>query len=156
MPPRAKKSCRIFYLQISLFMAQLLLAHAFLRRFAQEQRRGVLSFNEDAIRAVENHDWPGNVRELLNVVKRAAIMADSQRVGADDLGLRQPAEPVGEVSKGDARDSDLDLRAAREEAERRIVVIALSRTNNNVLKAAELIGVSRPTLYDLMSRLAIK
>jgi two-component system NtrC family response regulator len=135
----------------------VLLAHAFLRRFAQEQRRGALSFSEDAVRAVEGHDWPGNVRELLNVVKRAAIMTDGQRVTADDMGLAVPALADGQVAEtGMAAAGDLDLRAAREEAERRTIVTALARTNNNILKAAELLGVSRPTLYDLMNRLAIK
>jgi two-component system NtrC family response regulator len=133
-----------------------LLAHAFLHRFAQEQRRGALGFSEDAIRAVEAHAWPGNVRELLNVVKRATIMADGQRVSADDLGLRALSDPVDHDWEGASKDSSLDLRAARDEAERRTIVMALARTNDNVLKAAALLGVSRPTLYDLMNRLAIK
>src|SRR5512133_3568197 len=67
----------------------VLLAHAFLRRFAQEQRRGVLGFSEDAVQAIEAHSWPGNVRELLNAVKRAAIMTDGSQIGCDDLGLTQ-------------------------------------------------------------------
>jgi two-component system NtrC family response regulator len=135
----------------------VLLAHAFLRRFAQEQRRGALGFSEDAVRAIEAHDWPGNVRELLNVVKRASIMADGQRVTADDMGLLVPAPADGDAAEaGVAAAGDLDLRAAREEIERRTIVTALARTNNNILKAAELLGVSRPTLYDLMHRLAIK
>jgi two-component system NtrC family response regulator len=135
----------------------VLLAHAFLRRFAQEQRRGAMSFSEDAVRAIEAHDWPGNVRELLNVVKRSSIMADGQRVTADDMGLPVPAGVEGEPNDASvAATGDLDLRAAREEAERRTIVTALARTNNNILKAAELLGVSRPTLYDLMHRLAIK
>jgi len=135
----------------------VLLAHAFLRRFAQEQRRAGLSFSEDAVRAVEAHAWPGNVRELLNVVKRASIMADGQRVAADDMGLSAPAlGDVDSANSGIGASSDLNLRAAREEAERRTIVTALARTNNNILKAAELLGISRPTLYDLMNRLAIK
>ena len=129
----------------------VLLAHAFLRRFAQEQRRGSLSFSDDAIRAIDAHAWPGNVRELLNAVKRAAIMTDGQRVGADDIGLPVPAS-------GEPRDDlpSLDLRAAREGAERQAIIAALARTNNNIVKASEVLGVSRPTLYDLMHRLAIK
>ena len=129
----------------------VLLAHAFLRRFAQEQRRGALNFSEDAVRAIEAHPWPGNVRELLNVVKRAAIMADAQRVTAEDVGLPAPAPAPGEQAH-----RDLDLRAARENAERQTIVTALARTNSNIVKASELLGVSRPTLYDLMHRLAIK
>ena len=128
----------------------VLLAHAFLRRFAQEQRRGTLAFGEDALAAIAAHPWPGNVRELINVVKRAAIMADGPRVGAADIGLPVPA-------RDDAPDIDeFDLRAAREAAERKTVIAALARANNNIVRAAELLGVSRPTLYDLMHRLAIK
>ncbi|MBZ8138333.1 PEP-CTERM-box response regulator transcription factor [Rubrivivax gelatinosus] len=128
----------------------VLLAHAFLRRFAQEQRRGALVFSEDALQAIAAHPWPGNVRELLNVVKRASIMADGTRVTAPDMGLQAPAR------EGAAASGEFDLRAAREAAERQTVIAALARTNNNIVKASELLGVSRPTLYDLMHRLAIK
>ena len=129
----------------------VLLAHAFLRRFAQEQRRGSLSFSEDAIKAIELHPWPGNVRELLNAMKRAAIMADSDRLSCDDLGLPLPPES----EHGGVR-SDLDLRTVREAAERQAIVGALARANGNIAKASDILGVSRPTLYDLMKRLAIK
>ncbi len=129
----------------------VLLAHAFLRRFAQEQRRGNLTLSEDAIRAIEAHDWPGNVRELLNAIKRAAIMADGARVTAEDIGL-----PVPETDGTAPAASDIDLRTVREQAERQAIVTALARTNGNVVRASELLGVSRPTLYDLMRRLGIK
>ncbi|MBG6080368.1 PEP-CTERM-box response regulator transcription factor [Rubrivivax gelatinosus] len=129
----------------------VLLAHAFLRRFAQEQRRGSLVFSEDALQAIAAHAWPGNVRELLNVVKRASIMAEGTRVTAQDMGLKVPTR---DDSAGDA--SEFDLRAAREAAERQTVIAALARANNNIVKASELLGISRPTLYDLMHRLAIK
>jgi two-component system, NtrC family, response regulator len=129
----------------------ILLAHAFLRRFAQDQRRTSLTFTEDAVMAIEAHAWPGNVRELLNCIKRATIMADGARVTRDDLGL--PA--AGNAEPGnDLR--DLDLRSIREQAERQAIVAALSRSNGNIVKASEMLGVSRPTLYDLMHRLAIK
>jgi two-component system NtrC family response regulator len=131
----------------------VLLAHAFLRRFAQEQRRGAMSFAEDALRAIEAHDWPGNVRELLNVVKRASIMAEGGRVTAADLGLAIPEAPPPEVP---AEHLDLDLRTIRERAERDAIVTALARANGNVLRASEMLGVSRPTLYDLMNRLAVR
>ncbi len=130
----------------------VLLANAYLRRFAQEQRRANLSFSDDAIRAIERHVWPGNVRELINVIKRAAIMADGQRVSAADLGL-----PEGGDDEADSSSTqDLDLRVARENAERRTIVLALARTSGNIARTAEVLGVSRPTLYDLMHRLAIK
>jgi two-component system NtrC family response regulator len=131
----------------------VLLAHAFLRRFAQEQRRGSMNLSDDAIRAIEAHAWPGNVRELINVIKRASIMAEGARVTADDLGLPVPGD---DRSAGADAASDIDLRTVREAAERQAIVTALARSNGNIVRAAELLGVSRPTLYDLMRRLAIK
>lgn len=128
----------------------VLLAHAFLRRYAQDNKRGTLSFSEDAVRAIEQHPWPGNVRELLNAVKRASIMAEGERLGCEDLGLPSP-EPESEAER-----SDLDLRMVREAAERQAIVAALARANGNIVRASEILGVSRPTLYDLMKRLAIK
>lgn len=125
----------------------VLLANAFLRRFSGEQNRGAMSLMPDALRAIESHDWPGNVRELENCIKRAAIMADGSQIGSDDIGIG-----------GNAKEDDmvLDLRTVREEAERRVVIIALSRANGNVVKAAEMLGISRPTLYDLMHRFGLK
>ncbi|MDZ4100124.1 MAG: PEP-CTERM-box response regulator transcription factor [Hydrogenophaga sp.] len=125
-----------------------LLAHAFTKRFAQEQNRRNLSLSEDALRAIEAHTWPGNIRELENCIKRATIMADGSQVTADDLGLAVPP--------GEEGDASLDLRTVRDEAEKKAVIAALARSNGNVLKAAELLGVSRPTLYDLMHRLGLK
>jgi len=125
-----------------------LLAHAFTKRFSQEQNRRNLSLSEDALRAIEAHTWPGNIRELENCIKRATIMADGSQVTADDLGLAVPA--------GEEGDASLDLRTVRDEAEKKAVIAALARSNGNVLKAAELLGVSRPTLYDLMHRLGLK
>lgn len=128
----------------------VLLSHAFLRRFAQDQRRGTLTFSEDAIQAIEQHTWPGNVRELLNAIKRASIMADSDRLTYQDLGLPAPQ------GAADGEQSDLDLRTVREVAERQAIVAALARSNGNIVKASEMLGVSRPTLYDLMKKLGIK
>jgi len=132
-----------------------LLAHAFLRRYAQEQRRGSLTFSDDAIRAVEAHAWPGNVRELQNAIKRASIMVEGDRLTHEDLGLPAPHDG-GDVTDGVAVASDLDLRAVREAAERQAIVTALARANGSIVKASEILGVSRPTLYDLIKRLAIK
>ena len=133
----------------------VLLAHAFLRNFAQEQRRGSMSFGDDALRAIESHAWPGNVRQLLSAVRRAVIMADGNRLSRRDLGLPGDENEAGTSAALDAA-GDLDLRAVREVAERQAVLAALARTDRNIVKAAELLGVSRPTLYDLMHRLAIK
>ncbi|WIT11361.1 PEP-CTERM-box response regulator transcription factor [Paucibacter sediminis] len=127
----------------------VLLSHAFLRRFASEQRRPVQSISDDAVLAIEAHKWPGNVRELQNLMKRASIMADGDRITAEDLGLPVPGSAAN-------TQASLDLRAVREQAERQAVVMAMARADGNMARAAELLGVSRPTLYDLVSRLQIK
>jgi len=124
-----------------------LLAHAFVRRFAAENGRGAMSLREDALRAIEAHAWPGNVRELENCIKRAVIMADGNQLTAADIGL------LGGVQ---AEETVLDLRNARDEAEKRVTIAALARADGNVVKAAELLGVSRPTLYDMMHRFGLK
>jgi two-component system NtrC family response regulator len=128
-----------------------LLAHAFLRRFAEEQRRPSLRLGEDALSAIERYVWPGNVRELLNVIKRASIMADGNRVTREDIGL-----PDAAPDQPSSDHAQFDLRTIRENAERGAVVAALARADGNIVKASELLGVSRPTLYDLMNRLQIK
>lgn len=125
-----------------------LLAHAFVRRFAQEQNRSAMTLTEDAVQAVENHLWPGNIRELENCIRRATIMADGSQIGCDDLGLKSV--------QNDKTDTSLDLRVIRDDAEKRAIVAALGRVNGNMVRAADLLGVSRPTLYDLMHRLALK
>ncbi len=132
----------------------VLLAQAFLRRFAQDQRRGSLVFSDDALSAIERHPWPGNVRELLNSIKRATIMSEGGRVSAADLAL--PTRRAGADEELASSAPTLDLRQVREAAERQAVLAALARADGSIVKAAELLGVSRPTLYDLMAKLAIK
>ena len=135
----------------------MLLAHAFLRRFAQEQKRPAMSFSEDAQRAIEAHPWPGKVRELQSAIRRAVLIADGNRLNRQDLALPPAAVDLPDDADGGAGGtSDLDLRLVREAAERQAVLSALARTDRNIVKAAELLGVSRPTLYDLMHRLAIR
>ncbi len=124
-----------------------LLAHAFVRRFAAEQNRGAMTLREDALRAIEAHGWPGNVRELENCIKRAVIMADGNQITLDDVGLNEVQED---------QEICLDLRLVREQAEKGVIIAALARSDGNVLKAAEMLGVSRPTLYDLMHRYGLK
>jgi two-component system NtrC family response regulator len=125
-----------------------LLAHAFVKRFSQEQNRSSMILSEGAVRAVEAHAWPGNIRELENCVKRATIMADGNVITGEDIGLA-PADAC-------ALEESLDLRAARDAAEKKTIIAALGRVDGNIVKAAELLGVSRPTLYDLMHRLGLK
>jgi two-component system NtrC family response regulator len=124
-----------------------LLAHGFVHRFAAEQKRGSMTLLPDAVAAIEAHAWPGNVRELENVIRRAVIMAESTGIGAPDVGMA-PA-PEREASQ-------LNLRQVREEAEKQAVLRALGRVNGNLSKAADLLGVSRPTLYELMHRFGLK
>ncbi|MDI6745926.1 MAG: PEP-CTERM-box response regulator transcription factor [Rhodocyclaceae bacterium] len=130
-----------------------LLAHAFVRRFAKEQNRGGLMLGEEAIRVIEKHPWPGNVRELENCIKRATIMADGNYLTARDIGIDVPDDAAVDIEAGEG---SIDLRKMREDAERNAVVTALGRSNGNVVRAAEMLGVSRPTLYDLMHRLGLK
>jgi two-component system, NtrC family, response regulator len=124
----------------------VLLAHGFVRKFATEQRRSSMTLGADALDAIEAYDWPGNVRELENVLKRAVIMADSSMITAADIGI---APRSGETDM-------LNLRQVRDEAERAAVLRVLSRANGNLSKAAEMLGISRPTLYDLMHRFGLK
>ncbi|MBY0342054.1 MAG: PEP-CTERM-box response regulator transcription factor [Rhodocyclaceae bacterium] len=124
-----------------------LLSHAFVKRFAVENNRGSLLLREDALRVIETHAWPGNVRELENCLKRAVIMSEGGHITAEDIGLELPADSEPPI---------LDLRQIRDEAERRAILAALGRSNGNVVKAAEMLGVSRPTLYDLMHRFGLK
>ncbi len=127
----------------------VLLAHHFVRQFAQENGRGAIQLGEDAIAAIELYSWPGNVRELENCLKRAVIMADGNRITAADLGLDAGSDD-------DEALEYLNLRRVREVAERQAVVRVLARTNGNIARAAEVLGVSRPSLYDLMSRFGFK
>ncbi len=125
-----------------------LLAHAFVRRFSQQQNRSAMTLSDDAIRAIEQHPWPGNIRELENCIKRAAIMTEGSQISSEDLGFETP--------QLDGADASLDLRSVRDNAEKKAIVVALGRANGNMVKTAELLGVSRPTLYDLMHRLGLK
>jgi two-component system NtrC family response regulator len=124
-----------------------LLAHAFVRRFSADNNRGAMTLREDALRTIESHAWPGNVRELENCIKRAVIMADGNQITAEEIGLLGGEQTDPAV---------LDLRQARDEAERRVIITALARADGNVVRAAELLGVSRPTLYDMMHRFGLK
>jgi two-component system NtrC family response regulator len=123
-----------------------LLAHSFVRQHAAQQRRPAMTLSAEAIDAIAAHPWPGNVRELENFIKRAVIMADSTTITADDIGLAVP----------DPDSVALNLRQVRDEAEKTAVISVLGRVNGNLSKAAELLGVSRPTLYDLMHRFGLK
>ncbi len=123
-----------------------LLAHAFVLRCADEYKRPAMTLLPDALQAIEQHPWPGNVRQLENVVKRAVIMAEGASISAADL----------ELADGKRDEQPLNLRVVRDEAERTAVLKAVGRANGNLSKAAEWLGISRPTLYDLMHRFGLK
>lgn len=119
----------------------VLLAKGFLKRFAREMNPSVTGFAADALAAIDGHDWPGNVRELENRVKRAVIMADGKLISAEDLDFGSGDEASADV---------LNLKAAREAADRRVIRHALARSEGNISSTAKLLGISRPTLYDLL------
>nr|WP_218939497.1 PEP-CTERM-box response regulator transcription factor [Sphingorhabdus profundilacus] len=120
----------------------LLLAKYFVSRFAREMNPSIKGMSSSALTAIDQWKWPGNVRELENRVKRAVIMADGKFVTADDLDF------------GDEDDDELllNLKAAREAADRKAIKRAIARTEGNISGAAKLLGISRPTLYDLLKQ----
>ena len=124
----------------------VLLARHFVNRFGKELNTKVQSLSADALAAIDAYGWPGNVRELENRIKRSVIMADGKSVSADDLDL------PGNDRTAEEAELALNLRAARETADRRAIRQALSRTDNNISGAAKLLGISRPTLYDLIKQ----
>jgi two-component system NtrC family response regulator len=124
----------------------LLLARMYLENFNREQGRNLRGFSKEALTAMEAYSWPGNVRELKNRIKRAVIMAEGRQVVAKDLEL----EEVELDEKG------LDLRHVREQAERQAILRALSHSAGKVSAAADMLGISRPTMYDMIRKLNLK
>ena len=120
-----------------------LLARHLLRKYAAQMGSTAKGLSDDALAAIDAHRWPGNVRELENRIKRAVIMADGKLVTATDLDLIVHPEAANDVLP-------LNLRSAREAADRRVIGQALARAEGNISSTAKLLGVSRPTLYDLM------
>ena len=120
----------------------VVLASFFLSRFAAEYGRLARGFSATALGALRDHPWPGNVRELENRVKRAIVMTDGPLLSAADLGLAAPG----------ADTQSLTIRDARARAEREVLQLALAQAGSNLSKAAKLLGISRPTLYDLMQQ----
>ncbi len=121
-----------------------LLAHRFLGRFSRELGRGSKRFSVEALQTIEAYSWPGNVRELENRVRRAVVMADDATVTAEALGFT-PKEGTGD-------ESPVTLRQARAQAERQTLRRALLLVGNNLSAAAQLLDISRPTLYDLLNK----
>ncbi|HCB15768.1 MAG: PEP-CTERM-box response regulator transcription factor [Alteromonas oceani] len=122
----------------------VLLARTFLNQYREEFNAKAKSFSDGAIRAMLAHRWPGNIRELQNKLKSAVIMAEGTVIQADDLGLLEPSE--------DFESEILNLREVREQAESKAIRKAYQRADKNMSKTAELLGVTRPTLYSLIDK----
>jgi two-component system NtrC family response regulator len=123
----------------------LLLAQGFLTRFAEQNKKAGLTFGPDALRAIRSHSWPGNVRELQNRVKRAVIMGGAKRLTAQDL----------ELSSGGSSAQGTSLKDARESLEREMIRSSLRKHSGKITAAAMDLGISRPTFYELMTKLGI-
>jgi len=123
----------------------LVLSTALLRRYANENKKKITGFTKQATSAIETHNWPGNIRELENRIKRAVIMAEGSKITPEDLELVSPYKKY--ESQG--------LREAREALERDLIERAIAGNKGNLTKAASDLGLSRPTLYELMEKLGI-
>jgi two-component system NtrC family response regulator len=119
-----------------------LLARAMLDAFGGDRRKRFQGFTPQAMRAMETYGWPGNVRELENRVRRAVIMAEGPRITPEDLELDSPT----------ARNEGITLKEARDAVERELVQRALARHKGRITQAAEELGISRPTFYDLLEK----
>ncbi len=124
----------------------IIIAQALLKNFTQQMQRPQLTFNDDAMKAIKAYNWPGNVREIINKVKRAVIMADDKVITANDLELGCSSELSEEA---------LNLRQIRDNAEKMAVTQALQAAQHNMAKAARLLGITRPTLYNLTEKFGI-
>lgn len=121
---------------------RLILARTLLVKYAKQQGRALAGFSDDANDAIEAYSWPGNVRELENKIKGAVIMADGKQVTAADLGI----DGIEQVPES------LNLREVRQRAESKAIRVALMKSFGNISRAAEQLGVTRPTLYDLLNK----
>jgi len=117
-----------------------LLARHFLRKFSEQQNLNITGFTPEAVTAIESYPWPGNIRELENKMKRAVLMCDEKSVSSEDIGISTEGEMT------------LNLRQVRQEAEKTAINHALVLSDNNISSAAKLLGITRPTLYDLIKK----
>lgn len=124
-----------------------LLARTFLTKFAEEEKKPLKGFTPQAVEALRVHPWPGNVRELENRIKRAVVMAEGKYVTPANLELKDPSLSEEEAST---------LRASRDSREKDLVRLAMERAEGNVSRAAADLGISRPTLYQLLMRYGLK
>jgi len=124
----------------------VLLAKYFLQKFSNEENKKVVSIAPETIALIDRYSWPGNVRELENRMKRAMVLAEGGSIRPADIGLLPDEEASGDFPT---------LKQTRENAERDLVTRALQVSGHNMSNAAKLLGVSRPTLYDLLKTLGI-
>ena len=125
----------------------LLLANHFLRMFNEEYHKKIRRFSSAAVSFLNSYEWPGNVRELRNRVQRAIIMSNAATLELSDLGCEMDSSAISEEIQ-----PATSLREARDRVEQEMISAALDRHNGNILKAAEALEVSRPTLYDLLKK----
>ena len=124
------------------------LARAFLQKFAHENKRKISGFSRQTLQSISRYEWPGNVREMENRIRRAVIMAEGKQISVDDLDLSALAVASGLQGQS--------LKEAREHLERDMIQRSLTRNKGKITAVADDLGVSRPTLYELMEKLAIK
>ena len=124
-----------------------LLARTFLTKFAEQEKKPLKGFTPQAVEALRRHPWPGNVRELENRIKRAVVMAEGKYVTPENLELKDPSLSEEEAST---------LKASRDSREKDLVRLAWEKAEGNVSRAAAELGISRPTLYQLLIRYGLK
>ncbi len=124
----------------------VILANVFLQRFALEHGRPLKGFTDEALAAIESYSWPGNIREMENKIKRACIMADGNKVTQSDL----------QINSSDHDEQPLNLKQVRAKAERAAIITSIRKCENNMAKAARLLGITRPTLYTLVEKYKIR
>nr|WP_297348149.1 PEP-CTERM-box response regulator transcription factor [uncultured Glaciecola sp.] len=122
----------------------VLLAKIFLNQYKDEYSTKTTGFSDEAIEAMLSHSWPGNIRELQNKLKSAVVLAEGSVINADDLGL------IAKVK--DTQPMVLNLREVRELAESKAIRRAYHQSEQNISRTAELLGVTRPTLYSLIDK----
>ena len=125
----------------------VILAQYFLQQYALEYKRNVKGFSDDGLSAIKDHQWPGNIRELQNKVKSSVIMSTGMQVTAFDLGFYDHENATFEL--------DLNLRVVREQAESLAIQKAYAISDGNMSKTAELLGITRPTLYSLIEKYSL-
>ena len=124
----------------------LMLSKSLLQRYSEEAKKKISGFTREALMSLEQYHWPGNIRELENRIRRAVTLTDNPRIAPEDLDLPDP----------DESQEGLTLKVVRDTVEKRVIEQTLAKTGGNITKAATILGVSRPTLHDLISRHAIK